>query len=422
MTFKQHIVRIISFYHIFRQWKRLSKQAKNSNYQPSENPVLVLVPCDPWSVGGSRGDEAMLTAVIEQYRHRYPNIPIYIICAEEGKGYIQNLPIKDIHPVSSWNGNYPLEKICNDIASKKPTDVIVLGADCIDGHYSPSVSLMLVSIFDICKNLSGMSCKMMGFSFNDHPSKLMILALKSLARDVCMNLRDELSLMRYRVKVGGASRLVADAAFMLNPQYDFQLYYEVKHWIESQRNNGQTIIGLNFHPMLRSYSGPEDIKSDAILLAKNVAQIMIEHPEVSFVFIPHDDRSNITDNLMLSTMYEYLSSDKIYYSPAVPRASQLKALCGLVDGLISSRMHLAIAALGMQVPVMAATYQDKFEGLFRHFDLDEKYLMSPQCFLSTSMVETFRDFLKEISTLRQHITEKLPYVVAQSHLNLSDNE
>ena len=174
--------------------------------------------------------------------------------------------------------------------------------------------------------------------------------------------------------------------------------------------------------MLRSYSGPEDIKSDAILLAKNVAQIMIEHPEVSFVFIPHDDRSNITDNLMLSTMYEYLSSDKIYYSPAVPRASQLKALCGLVDGLISSRMHLAIAALGMQVPVMAATYQDKFEGLFRHFDLDEKYLMSPQCFLSTSMVETFRDFLKEISTLRQHITEKLPYVVAQSHLNLSDNE
>ena len=33
-------------------------------------------------------------------------------------------------------------------------------------------------------------------------------------------------------------------------------------------------------------------------------------------------------------------------------------------------MHLAIACLGKGVSVACVTYQDKFEGLFKHFGLD----------------------------------------------------
>ena len=58
--------------------------------------------------------------------------------------------------------------------------------------------------------------------------------------------------------------------------------------------------------MLRSYSGADEINADAILLSKNIEQILRTHTRVSFVFIPHDDSSHITDNLMLSTMYDYL--------------------------------------------------------------------------------------------------------------------
>lgn len=421
MTFKQRLVRIIVFFRIYRQWKHLARKAKRRSYQSSQSPSLVIVPCDPWSVGGSRGDEAMLMAVIDQYRQRYPDIPVHIVCADDGLGYIRNLPISNLQPISSWNGNYPLDSICSAIVDANPTDVVVLGADCIDGHYGVSISAMLVSIYDICRHLNGVRSRLLGFSFNEHPSWLMLLALKSLGHDICLNLRDEVSLARYRKKVHHPSRLVADAAFMLQPQSDFVLYDQVKQWTDSQRAEGQIIIGLNFHPMLRSYSGADEIKVDAILLAKNIEQILHTHTNISFVFIPHDDRSRITDNLMLSTMYDYLKKEtRIFYSPEVPRAPQLKALCGLLDGLISSRMHLAIAALGMNVPVMAATYQGKFEGLFHHFGLDDKYLLTPERFLSQEMIDTFSLFVEELPVLSQQVAEKMPEVLEKSKLNLAD--
>ena len=149
MTFKQKLVRIIVFFRIYRQWKRLARTAGSKSYQSSQTPSLVIVPCDPWSVGGSRGDEAMLMAVIDQYRQRYPDIPVRIVCTDDGLGYIRNLPLPSLQPISSWNGNYPLDSICKAIVDTKATDVVVLGADCIDGHYSPGLSLMLISIYDV---------------------------------------------------------------------------------------------------------------------------------------------------------------------------------------------------------------------------------------------------------------------------------
>jgi polysaccharide pyruvyl transferase WcaK-like protein len=83
-------------------------------------------------------------------------------------------------------------------------------------------------------------------------------------------------------------------------------------------------------------------------------------------------------------------------------------------------MHLAIAALGMNVPVMAATYQGKFEGLFHHFGLDDKYLLTPDRFLSQEMIDTFSMFVEELPILSQQVAEKMPEVLEKSKLNLAD--
>src|SRR5574344_391976 len=62
-------------------------------------------------------------------------------------------------------------------------------------------------------------------------------------------------------------------------------------------------------------------------------------------------------------------------SSYVLSAPELKALCGHLDCLFTSRMHLAIAALGRGKPVAAFAYQGKFTGLFRHFDLPEDLIL-----------------------------------------------
>lgn len=424
MSIKQRLVQDIVFYRSYRHWKNLAKEVDGNEYHHPDAPSLVIVPCDPWSVGGSRGDEAMLTSVIQKYRNESPTIPIHIVCAKEGLEYIRNLPISGITPIPSWNGNYSIGRVYESIIESQPSDVVILGADCMDGFYSPLLSLELLSLHDLCSKTAGIKSYLLGFSFNETPSWLMVRAFKSLSSDTKIRLRDSVSLSRYQKRIKHPAHLVADAAFMLQPQADYPLYEELRQWVQMQRVGGKKIIGLNFHPMLRPYSGPEDIKSDAIIIAMSVERILTNHDEVSFIFIPHDDRSHLTDNLMLATMYEYLSGqekegDRVFYSPTVPRAPQLKALCGLLDGMISSRMHLAIAALGMGIPVMAATYQGKFEGLFQHFGLDESFLLPPKRFLSDDLVSTFDSFIHQLPELKKQITERLPLVEQYSYANLS---
>lgn len=427
MTLKQQLIQLMVFYRTYHLWKRLAKQVTKIKHDIPSNPCLVIVPCDPWTVGGSRGDEAMIIGVIYRYRLQHHDIPIHIVCADsKGEDYIKSLPIDGITPIPTWNGSYAIERIYNSIIAVCPTDVVLLGADCMDGFYAPTLSLMLLALYDLCNKTRGINSRLLGFSFNEHPSWMMLLAFKSLTNDTKIRLRDSVSLSRFINKVGYHATLVADAAFMLQPQTDFPLYDEINRWADIQRANGNSIIGLNFHPMLRKYSGLDDIKSDALLLAKNVQLMLDKHHELSILLIPHDDRSRLTDNLMLSTIYEYFRkypvySQRVFYSPEVPRAPQLKGLCGILDGLISSRMHLAIAALGMKVPVMAATYQGKFEGLFQHFGLSEKYLLNPRQFLSEEMLSIFDKWIADIPHLHFQITEGLQHVIELSNSNLSND-
>ena len=413
-----------AFHKTYRQWKRI-----NAGIQPCESKRkhLIIVPCDPWSVGGSRGDEAMIMAVIHKYRHKFPQIPISIVCAEgKGMSYIEQFPIEGVRPINSWTGSYPLERIYQSILKVQPSDVVILGADCMDGFYSPLLSLTLLALHDLCANTIGISSYLLGFSFNSKPNWMMIRAFRSLSNDTVVSIRDAISLERYQQKVGKPARLVADAAFMLQPEKSFHLYEEIAQWVSGQKTASRVVIGLNFHPMLRKYNGADDIKSDALKLAIIIEEILLRHKNISFVFISHDDRSKLTDNLMLSNMVNYLKSqsdeliERVFYRQEVPRAHQLKALCGLLDGLISSRMHLAIAALGMGTPVMAATYQGKFEGLFKHFELDRTYLLEPNLFLSSRMIAVFENFIENLHTIKKQINTNLPQVLAYSNANLKD--
>lgn len=424
MQLKKQLTDSIVFFKTFRQWRHIAKKTTKHSFSASDK-CLVIVPCDPWSVGGSRGDEAMIMGVIDYYLSLYHDMQIFIVCAnDKGVDYINSLPIQNINPIVSWNGSYPVERIYYSICDVYPSDVVVLGADCMDGYYSPVLSESLLAIYDLCNKTVGINSYLLGFSLNNNPSWLMRMAFKSVSSDLPIRLRDPMSFQRYKKLIGNSANLVADAAFLLRPNNKFRLYDEICEWVKKQRDGGKTIIGVNFHPMLRKYTGKEEIKKDALIVAKNIENILLAHKDVDLVFIPHDNRSMLTDNLMLTTMYAYLHdkglTDRVFYSSFVPRSSQLKAICGLLDGIISSRMHLAIAALGMGIPVMAATYQGKFEGLFMHFGLDPKYLLSPKEFLSDDMLDVFNDFMSNLPDLQKQITKQLPNVLKLSILNLKN--
>lgn len=410
-----------TFIHVYRQWQRLSHQLIASK---PVSPHLVIIPCDPWSVGGSRGDEAMISAVIQQFRERYPNIPIDIITeGDMGMQYISNLHIAGVTPRRYWTEAYPLERIYKKSMALNPSHVVIVGADCMDGYYSPFLSLMLLALYDLFDRSEAVECNMLGYSFNSHPSYLVKMAFRHGTFLSSFPLRDSISMERFTRMCHKKSHLVADVAFILSPEYAFDGYLQMEHWVKEQRSNGiQHIIGFNFHPMLRTYKCEEEVRDDALLLAKNVVTLLQKHGKLAFVFIPHDERCRLGDNLMLFTMAEYVRNcgygNRLYYDKTIYRADQLKGLCRLLDGLVSSRMHLAIAALGQGKSVMAVTYQDKFEGLYQHFDLPQEFLLHVSSLLSEAMIPTFDNYLQQIDRLTKQVEIKLPDVIKLSEKNL----
>ena len=101
-------------------------------------------------------------------------------------------------------------------------------------------------------------------------------------------------------------------------------------------------------------------------------------------------------------------------------ASEIKAVAGLVDGVVTGRMHLAIAALGQGTPVAAITYQDKFQGLFAHFGVSESLLLSPEQLLAGDNLEKFLlRFLGAYKTAGAQVRNMLPAVMELSRANIA---
>jgi polysaccharide pyruvyl transferase WcaK-like protein len=58
-------------------------------------------------------------------------------------------------------------------------------------------------------------------------------------------------------------------------------------------------------------------------------------------------------------------------------AADVKQCCQHFDLVLTGRMHLMIATLGRDIPVVAVEYQGKFAGALRHFGLGAESLLSP---------------------------------------------
>jgi polysaccharide pyruvyl transferase WcaK-like protein len=98
-------------------------------------------------------------------------------------------------------------------------------------------------------------------------------------------------------------------------------------------------------------------------------------------------------------------------------AWELKHLAGMVDLVLTGRMHLAIAALGMGTPPLCVAYMNKFEGLFQLFDIDglevEPALVSECDEILAKMAEV----VGGLEELEGKIKSKLPEIMDLSAKN-----
>lgn len=378
----------------------------------NQKNVYMIIPSDLAEIIGAKGDEAMMSATFRMLREASTINPAIHIgaTAARARGVIEQLGAQHF---KLWGSVMMPFLLLKNIQRISPSAAYVMGADIMDGYYSPVTSLRMIIAADLMSRM-GAHTSFLGFSFNDKPHGMLKIAFKALHNKVLVNLRDPISLDRYHSFTNTSATLVADTAFLLKENNTSEVFVQISNWIAEQRNQNRKVFAINFHPMLFKGITAND---DLITLSKSIQSMMgnvTSKENLSWLLLPHDDREEAGDISSLKNLYEKLSPDVRAHAHLVlppPTAAEIKAIVGQLDGVVTGRMHLAIATLGMGVPVLALAYQAKFEGLSQHFGLPAWTVMDPKAAFDVDyLTKQVEHFVTDLPVIKAQVANKLPDV------------
>jgi polysaccharide pyruvyl transferase WcaK-like protein len=290
-----------------------------------------------------------------------------------------------------------------------------LGADVMDGYYFPYATCKRVELVSLAAK-SGANAAILGFSFNDKPDIECVRALKNLPQNVRLCARDPISHDRLIRHLDRTIELVADLAFLLPQNVSSPITNEISKWIYDERLNNRIIVGVNANYLPVGISDTMSISHQDIVDAyvKILVELSDQEQQFSFVLIPHDRRKNdgkCSDDDLASMIKNKLPAYLKQHCVKLPfpcSSVEIKSICNHIDLALTGRMHVAIACLGVGVPVLCITYQGKFEGLFQYFEIDERMLLEPQVLLEIEKINfLIREVVCNKEKIRKTINSKL---------------
>lgn len=231
----------------------------------------------------------------------------------------------------------------------------VLGADVMDGVYDRHQALAYLHFSDLAVR-AGVAARIFGFSFSSRPHPEVVDRFKALSPEVTCCVRDPGSLERFERMTGRKGLLVADLAFLLDPEIRAPAAQAMAAWMVGERRAGAgkpRFVAVNANALNSQEKQEVIVASFADLVEKLAAQ----HADLRFLLLPHDFRSERSDAAVSQAIHARLQpatqARACVLAPPFD-AWDAKALVAECDLLVTGRMHLAVAALGTGTPVIMA--------------------------------------------------------------------
>lgn len=381
---------------------------------PETATRFAIIAGDTSDPSGSLGDMAMFSALMQSLRARNPNATFTVI--GERSHTIVVPGIGETPVVPAWAGT--TGTIAFDKLIRQHHALFVMGADILDGKYGASLVQRIVAY---CNHsvLLGIPATMLGFSFNRNPRDPAVHALSRLHPKVTVNIRDQPSLDRFTRIVGIPARLCADIAFLMPPTATAPKAAP-ENWIAAMRLEGRTPVGINLNAHALA---PAIAQAGMDVLIDHIADQLKRAGEqhvLAFMLLPHDLKLQSGDVAMLQTLENKLQLKgfaHVRYT-SIDRPDKIKRVVGLLDLVVTGRMHLVIASLGSGTPTLSITYQDKFEGLYQHFGLSLKHTISPMQCLNHEFLTRLNNAYTQRHTMSAQIRARLPQVKELASRNL----
>lgn len=415
MTIKQYLVdQAITIRNLFEvSWPLRRLRGSAIGGVPGTAPRFAIIPADMGNAIGSMGDLAMLTGLLQSLRTRNPEATFTLIGTHNHSLAVPGMG--SVPVVAAWVGR--AGSVAFDNLIRQHHALFVMGADILDGKYGAA---RVARIVNYCNHsvLLGIPATTLGFSFNSHPRNPAVHALSRLHPKVTVNVRDQVSLDRFKQATGIPATLSADSAFLISTATEPDP--EAETWINAMRETGRSPVGINLnaHALLPAIS---KLGMDA-LIAHLAQQLRLagETNKLAFMLIPHDLKPQSGDMIMLQALKKQLQHNAfphVRYT-LIKRPDTIKRVAGLLDLVITGRMHLAIASLGSGTPILSITYQDKFEGLYQHFGLPIEHTITPMQCLSDELSARIDRAHTQRHELHKRICASLPQVMMLASRNL----
>jgi len=225
----------------------------------------------------------------------------------------------------------------------------------------------------------GVPVNILGFSFKKTAKQSCIDAFKKLPTSIAINNRDCYSHKRMQLAGISNANLYSDLAFLLEPSNGKEQYLAtVNEWIFKQNKEKQLIVGVNLN-FTMLYKKIENNKKILDIFLRLI-NLILENKSISILFIPHDRRNNsfqLSDWEVSEYIEKHLAPtlhSRLCTCPQEMNSKDAKYLAGKSNIVLTGRMHLAIAALSQGKSVIGLGYQNKFNGIFKQFDLEENII------------------------------------------------
>jgi polysaccharide pyruvyl transferase WcaK-like protein len=390
---------------------RMEREPCSTHSTPTRR-ILILA-SDPQAPDGSMGEMAMLSGLMQAIRQEIPAASFTIVGTHDSQIVVPQ--IGTVPVIAAWVGRAGTGAFHRALTEHDA--VFCLGADVLDGKYGAALVCRIASYLNHAARM-GKKATVVGFSFNATPRRPARFALARLAREVRVNVRDQPSLQRFEKTTGRTAQLCADVAFLMTPAVSAPA--EIESWIATSRSEGYAPVAINlnahaFAPILRT-AKPDDIVTQVAAQLAQAARVK----RLSYLLVPHDTKPQAGDIRMLKALQDALISlgvSRVLYVQ-IPDTSEIKATVGTVDLVVTGRMHLAIAALGMSTPTLSITYQDKFEGLYQHLGLTPDDLVTPNDCLEDTLSAKILSAVERHDKTVAHISAHLDTVRALSLRNI----
>jgi polysaccharide pyruvyl transferase WcaK-like protein len=237
----------------------------------------------------------------------------------------------------------------------------VVGADVMDGAYWESVSVRRFRIVRIAAEL-GVDARVLGFSWNAHPTAACRRAMVAASAVARLNARDPKSAERLLADGAVAVHTVADLAFLTQPApvRDAAL----ATWIEEQAARGRHIVIVNANVLLERTTHQVEAYVGALA--------GVDRESTAVLAVPHDMRGTPSDVDLAVEIAARLESVGVVAHAVRHELSpgEVMTIAGEARLTVSGRMHLTILSLAAGTPAVTIAYQGKVAGLYAAMGLD----------------------------------------------------